>query len=156
MWKAFVEQRDLKYTNADFKISLYILIYKKYLKKTWTVMKDAIGKIRSTQSSVPKKSYLRWKLLQMYTSFPNILILIVQKLVQTLQIKSKNYLLILKAIIKNAAVFSQNIDLSINELKDEIFSLGINKSPDFDSISFTPLIVLLSFINHCYRYPNYI
>ena len=46
--------------------------------------------------------------------------------------------------------------LSINELKDVIFSLGINESPDFDSISFTPLIVLLSFINHCCMYPNYI
>ena len=46
--------------------------------------------------------------------------------------------------------------LSIKKLKYKIFSLGINKSPDFDSVSFTPLIVLLSFINHCYMYPNYI
>ena len=44
----------------------------------------------------------------------------------------------MKAILKNAIVFSQT-SLSINELKDAFFLLDINKSPGFDSISFTVL-----------------
>ena len=81
----------------------------------------------------------------MYTSLPNISILIVQNLVQTLQIKSKNHLFTLK-----------EHRLSINTLKDVIFSQDINKSLDFDSISFTILIVLLSFKNHSYMNPIYL
>ena len=53
----------------------------------------------------------------MYTSLSNILILIAQKLVQTLQIKPKNHLLTLKTIFKNAAVLSKNIDLVLMNLK---------------------------------------
>ena len=72
----------------------------------------------------------------------------------TLQIKSKNYLLTLKAI-KCSSVQPEH-RVSINELKDAIFSLDINKNPDFDGISFTVLVVLLSFINHCYMYLIYL
>ena len=42
---------------------------------------------------------------------------------------------------KKCSSVEQEHRLSINELKDVIFSLDINKRPDFDSISFTVFIV---------------
>ena len=83
---------SVKRHSKKLHVSRLILKYQNNLKKTWNVIKDAIGKNNSTQSSFPKKSHIRQKLLQMHTSLLTILILILQKLVQTLQRKLKNLL----------------------------------------------------------------
>ena len=75
----------------------------------------------------------------MCTSLPKISILILQKLVQILQIKSKNILWIYEGYIEKSNSIQPEHPLNINELKDAFPSLDINKSPDFDGISFTVL-----------------
>ena len=72
----------------------------------------------------------------MYTSLLNILILIIiAKLANKFEKSSVN----LEGYIKKCNSIQAEHSLGINEFKDAFFSLGINKSPGVDGISFTVL-----------------
>ena len=119
--------------------SKLILKYKDNVKKTWTVIKDAIGKSRCTQHTFPKKIIHESKtftdinlIAQEFNSFyanigPNL-----AKKIDNSSMRFESY-------VKKCKNKQPEKPLSINELKDAFFSLDISKSPGFDDISFTVL-----------------
>ena len=115
------------------------LILKYNVKKTWTVIKDAIGKSRCTQHTFPKKIIHESKtftdinlIVQEFNSFYANIGPSLAKKIDNSSVRFESY-------VKKCKNKQPEKPLSINELKDAFFSLDINKSPGFDDISFTVL-----------------
>ena len=129
----------IKKRSKQNHFSKLILKYKDNVKKTWTVIKDAIGTSRCTQHTFPKKIIHESKtftdtnlIAQEFHSFytnigPNL-----AKKIDNSSMRFESY-------VKKCKNKQPEKPLSINELKDAFSSLDINKSPGFDDISFTVL-----------------
>ena len=83
---------SVKKRSKKLHFSRLILKYQNNIKKTWNVIKDAIGKNNSTQSSFPNKFIHKAKTITDVHLIANHFNLNLQKLVQTLQRKLKNLL----------------------------------------------------------------
>ena len=122
--------------NQSNHFSILILKYQNNIKKTWNVIKDAIGKTKSTQSSFPKKIIHKTKTIAdvhlIAKHFNSYFTEIGPNLAYKIEKSSMNF----EGYIKKCSSIQSEHPLSVNELKDAFFSLDINKSPDFDGISF--------------------
>ena len=126
----------IKKRSKKLHFSKLISKYKDNVKKTWTVIKDVIGKSKCTQNNFPKKIIHESKTItdshiiaQKFNSFytnigPNL-----AKKIENSSISFESY-------IKKCKHKQPEQTLSVNELKVAFFSLDINKSPGFDDISF--------------------
>ena len=91
------------------------LKYQNNIKKTWNVFKDAIGKTKSMQSRFPDKIIYNTKAITdvhlIVKHFNSYFTEIGQNLANKIEKSS------MKAMLKNAIVFSQNIHLVLTNLK---------------------------------------
>ena len=130
---------SVKKRSKKLHFSRLILKYQNNIKKTWNVIKDAIGKNKSTQSRFPKKIIHKTKTITdvhlIANHFNSYFTEIGPNLANKIEKSSINF----EGYIKKCNSIQPEHPLSINELKDAFFSLGINKSPGFDGISFTVL-----------------
>ena len=112
-----------------------ILKYKDNIKKTWQVIKEALGKEKSSQS-LPKTVLVNELSVTQSTSiaenFNKFFTEIGPKLAKNIKKSSQNFAHYLR---KHLSELSEH-PLSINELKDAFFALKINKNADYDNISF--------------------
>ena len=129
---------SLKKRSKKMHYSNLILKYKDNIKKTWQVIKEALGKEKSSQS-LPKTVLVNELSVTQSTSiaenFNKFFTEIGPKLAKNIKKSSKNFAHYLH---KHLSELSEH-PLSINELKDAFFALKINKSAGYGNISFNIL-----------------
>ena len=134
----------IKKRSKKLHYSNLIVKYKDNIKKTWSVIKEAIGKERIKQQSFPKKICIGDKettdLKSMAESFNKFFTEIGPNLAKDIDSPSVTFDKYLKTCNKNQLEHS----LTVNELKEAFFSLKLNKSPGYDEISF-------NVIKKCFR-----
>ena len=113
-----------------------IIKYKNNTKKTWSVIKEAIGKEKIKQQNFPKKIRVGEKeiteLEAIAASFNKFFTEIGPNLATDIYPSLVTFEKYLKSFHKN----QKENDLTINELKESFFSLKTNKSPGYDDINF--------------------
>ena len=117
---------SIKKRSKKLYFSKLILKYKNNIKKTWQVIKEAIGKEKYTQH-LPKKI-----LESIAESFNKYFTQIGPKLAKDIGTSTKSF----NEYIKKHDTTQPEKVISVNELKDAFFSLKINKSAGYDDISF--------------------
>ena len=130
---------SVKKRSKKLHFSRIILKYQSNIKKTWDVIKDAIGKNKSTQSRFLMKIIHKTKTITgvhlIAYHFNSYFREIGPNLANKIEKSSINF----EGYIKKCNSIQPEHPLSIKELKDAFFWPGINKSPGFDGISFTVL-----------------
>ena len=113
-----------------------IIKYKNNIKKTWSVIKEAIAKEKIKQQNFPKKICVGEKeitdLKAIAANFNNFFTEIGPNLAKDIYPSLVTFETYLKRFHKN----QKENDLTINELKEAFFSLKTNKSPGYDDINF--------------------
>ena len=113
-----------------------IIKYKNNIKKTWSVIKEAIGKEKIKQQNFPKKIRVGEKeitdLKAIAANFNKFFTEIGPNLAKDIYPSLVTFETYLKRFHKN----QKENDLTINELKEAFFSLKTNKSPGYDDINF--------------------
>ena len=126
---------SLKKRSKKMHYSNLILKYKNNIKKTWQVIKEALGKEKSSQN-LPKTVLVNELSVTQSTSiaenFNKFFTEIGPKLATNIKKSSKNFA---HYLCKHLSELSEH-PLSINELKDAFFALKINESAGYDNISF--------------------
>ena len=117
---------SIKKRSKKLHFSKLILKYKNNIKKTWQVIKEAIGKEKYKQH-LPKKI-----LESIAESFNKYFTQIGPKLAKDIGTSTKSF----NEYIKKHDTTQPEKVISVNELKDAFFSLKINKSTGYDDISF--------------------
>ena len=116
--------------------SKLILKYKNNIKKTWQVIKEAIGKEKYKQQNLPKKILVDkisiTETESIAESFNKYFTQIGPKLAKDIGTSTKSF----NEYIKKHDTTQPEKVISVNELKDAFFSLKINKSAGYDDISF--------------------
>ena len=113
--------------------------YKHDAKKTWSIMKELIGKIKLKSSNLPRritvskvdifdKSKIAYEFNAFFTNIRS-------KLASKIPNASTTF----ESYINKPDSIMKTKQLSMNELKDAFFSLKSNKSPGYDDISFNVL-----------------
>ena len=102
----------------------------RHIKKTWSVIKEAIGKEKNYQQSLPKKIFVEKKEITDIKSIAENFNRYFTEIGATLT--NLNFHQYLEAY----NITQQEKDLTVNELKDAFFSLKLNKSPGYDEVSF--------------------
>ena len=133
--------------------SKLILKYKNNIKKTWQVIKEAIGKEKYKQQNLPKKILVDkisiTETESIAESFNKYFTQIGPKLAKDIGTSTKSF----NEYIKKHDTTQPEKVISVNELKDAFFSLKINKSAGYDDISFNVVKNALEFyINFCCTY----
>ena len=110
--------------------------YKHDSKKTWSIMKELIGKIKFKSSNLPRRITVnevdifdKRKIANEFNSF-------FTNIGSKLAIKIPNASTTFESYINKPDSIMKIKQLSMNELKDAFFSLKINKSLGYDDISF--------------------
>ena len=115
--------------------SKLILKYKNNIKKTWQVIKEAIGKEKYKQN-LPKKIQVDKKSIteteSIAGSFNKYFTQIGPKLAKSISASTKSF----NECLKKHDTTQLGKVISTNELNDTFFSLKINKRVDYDDISF--------------------
>ena len=113
-----------------------ILEFKNNAKKTWDVMKELIGKACNTESSLPIKLVIEKKevteIKDIAEEFNNFLTNFGPNLAKKVPNSSNSFTSFLN---RTHSIMEKN-SLTINELKEDFFSLKTNKSPGYDDINF--------------------
>ena len=126
---------SVKKRSKKLRFSRLILKYQNNIKKTWNVIKEAIGKSKSTQSSFSKRIIHKTKTVTyahlIAYHFNSYFTEIGPNLANKIEKSSINF--------EKCNSIQPEHPLSISELRDAFFLLGINKSLSFDGISFTVL-----------------
>ena len=118
--------------------SKIILKYKNNIKKTWQVIKEAIGKEKYKQQNLPKKILVEkisiTETESIAESFNKYFSQIGPKLAKDIGTPTKSFNEYIK---KHDTTRPQKVKkvISVNELKDAFFSLKINKSTGYNDIS---------------------
>ena len=117
-------------------------------KKTWSVMKEILGKCTTKSSTLPTKITVNktdiFDTKKIADEFNKFFTNIGTDLANKIPNASKRFDFYITKV--NTSMESQ--PLSINELKDAFFSLKINKSPGHDGVSFNVIKnVLVSYVN---------
>ena len=113
--------------------------YKHDAKKTWSIMKELIGKIKLKSSNLPRRITVNkvdiFDERKIANEFNAFFTNIGSKLASKIPNASKTF----ETYINKPDSIMETKQLSMNELKDAFFSLKINKSPGYDDISFNVL-----------------
>ena len=113
--------------------------YKHDVKKTWSIMKELIGKIKLKSSNLPRRITVNevdiFDKRKIANEFNAFFINIGSKLASKIPNASTTF----ESYINKLDSIMKTKQLSMNELKDAFFSLKINKSPGYDDISFNVL-----------------
>ena len=113
-----------------------ILQFKNNAKKTWSVMKELIGKARNTKSSLSIKLVIEKKevteIKDIAEEFNNFFTNVGPNLAKKVPNSSNS---ITSFLNETRSIMEKN-SLSINELKEAFFLLKTNKSPGYDDINF--------------------
>ena len=127
---------SIKKRSKKLYFSKLILKYKNNIKKTWQVIKEAIGKEKYKQQNLPKKILVEKKSIieteSIAESFNNFFSEIGPKWAKDIVTSTK----IFNEYIKKYDTAHPEKVISLNELQDSFFSLKINKSAGYDDISF--------------------
>ena len=102
-------------------------------------LKTSQEKNNSTQSSFPKKIIHKTKTITYVHLIANYFNSYFTEIFPNLANEIEKSSINIEGYIKKCNSTQAEHSLSINELKDAFFPLGINKSPGFDGISFTVL-----------------
>ena len=141
--KAEKEYRDYKKLFESLKkrskrmyYSNLILKYKNNIKKTWQIIKEALGKEKCSNQSLPKTVLVNEVSITQNSSiaenFNKYFTEIGPNLAKKIGKSNKHFA---QYLYKHVSELSEH-PLSINELKDAFFALKINKSAGYDNISF--------------------
>ena len=110
--------------------------YKHDAKKTWSIMKELIGKIKLKSSNLPRRITVNevdiFDKRKIANEFNAFFTNIGSKLARKIPNASTTF----ESYINKPDSIMKTKQLSMNELKDAFFSLKINKSPGYDDISF--------------------
>ena len=110
--------------------------YKHDSKKTWSIMKELIGKIKFKSSNLPRRITVNevdiFDKRKIANEFNSFFTNIGSKLASKIPNASTTF----ESYINKPDSIMKIKQLSMNELKDAFFSLKINKSPGYDDISF--------------------
>ena len=110
--------------------------YKHDAKKTWSIMKELIGKIKLKSSNLPRRITVNevdiFDKRKIANEFNTFFTNIGSKLASKIPNASTTF----ESYINKPDSIMKTKQLSMNELKDAVFSLKINKSPGYDDISF--------------------
>ena len=127
---------SIKKRSKKLYSSKLILKYKNIIKKTWQIIKEAIGKEKYKQQNLPKKILVDKKSIteteSIAESFNKYFTQIGPKLAKDIGTSTKSF----NEYIKKHDTTQPERVISVNELKDAFFSLKINKSTGYDDISF--------------------
>ena len=111
-------------------------LYKDNIKKTWSVIKEAIGKEKIQQQNFPKKNCIGNKeitdLKIVAEKFNRFFTEIGPNLLKDTNISSVTFDIYLKTFNAN----QPGHNLTVNELKDALIFLKLYKSPGYNEISF--------------------
>ena len=103
---------------------------------TWSVIKEAIGKQKSSQHEFPSKIFVDQKILtntkSIAENFNKFFTEVGPKLANEIVPPSASF----KTYLSTCSNIQEEKPLSINELKDAFYALKINKSPGHDQINF--------------------
>ena len=110
--------------------------YKHDAKKTWSIMKELIGKIKLKSLNLPRRITVNevgiFDKCKIANEFNAFFTNIGSKLASKIPNASTTF----ESYINKPDSIMKTKQLSMNELKDAFFSLKINKSPVYDDISF--------------------
>ena len=110
--------------------------YKHDAKKTWSIMKELMGKVKLKSSNLPRRITVNevdiFDKRKIANEFNTFFTNIGSKLASKIQNASRTF----ESYINKPDSIMKTKQLSMNELKDAFFSLKINKSPGYDDISF--------------------
>ena len=127
---------SIKKRSKKLYFSKLILKYKNNIKKTWQVIKEAIGKEKYKQQNLPKKILVDKKSIAETESIAENLnkffTQIGPNLAKYICTSTKSF----NEYIKKYATTQPEKVISVNEFKDAFFSLKVNKSAGYDDIIF--------------------
>ena len=135
-YKNLVESIKQKSKKSYF--SKKILQYKNVMKKTWSVMKEIMGKIHQhKKSKIPRKRFVDKKHITLETEivkkFNEFFAEIGSSLARKIPTPSKPF----ESFLKKPSTALPEKCLTINELKVAFLSLKMKKSTGADEISFS-------------------
>ena len=112
--------------------------YKGNIKKTWSVIKEAIGKGKNYQQSLPKKIFVEEKKITDIKSTAENFNRYFTEIGPTLAKKGWFFFRKFSSIFRSIyiTITQPEKDLTVNELKEAFFSLKLNKSPGYGEVSF--------------------
>ena len=110
--------------------------YKHDAKKTWSIMKELIGKIKLKSSNLPRRITVNEVDIFDKRKIANEFNAFFTNIGSKLASKIPNASTTFESYINKPDSIMKTKQLSMNELKDAFFSLKINKSPVYDDISF--------------------
>ena len=110
--------------------------YKHDAKKTWSIMKELIGKIKLKSSNLPRRITVNEVDIFDKRKIANEFNAFFTNIGSKLASKIPNASTTFESYINKPDSIMKTKQLSMNELKDTFFSLKINKSPVYDDISF--------------------
>ena len=121
--------------------------YKHDTEKTWSIMKELIGKIKLKSSNLPRRITVNEVDIFDKRKIANEFNAFFTNIGSKLASKIPNASTTFESYINKPDSIMKTKQLSMNELKDAFFSLKINKSPGYDDISFN--IVKICFSSLC-------
>ena len=110
--------------------------YKHDAKKTWSIMKELIGKIKLKSSNLPRRITVNEVDIFDKRKIENEFNAFFTNIGSKLASKIPNASTTFESYINKPDSIMKTKQLSMNELKDAFFSLKINESPGYDDISF--------------------
>ena len=127
---------DEIYIQKKLHFSKLILKYKNNIKKTWQIIKEAIGKEKRSQHRFPTKIVVDKESItnihSIAENFNKFFTEIGPNLANKINPSRKHF----HEYLKEFQTYQPENVISVNELKDAFFLLKINKSPGYDNISF--------------------
>ena len=117
-----------------------ILQYKNNMKKTWSVMKEIIGKMHQhNKSKLTRKLFVDKKYITLETEIAKKFNEFFTEIGPSLARKISTPIKLFESFLKKTSTTLPERCLTINELKDAFFSLKMNKSTGADEISFNEI-----------------
>ena len=113
--------------------------YKSGAKKTWSIMKELIGKIKLKSSNLPRRITVNDVDIFDERKIANEFNAFFTNIGSKLASKIPNASTTFESYINKTDSMTETKQLLINELKNAFFSLKINKNPGYDDISFNVL-----------------
>ena len=127
---------SIKRRSKKLHFSKLILKYKDNIKKTWQIIKEAIGKEKCNQHRFPTKIVVDKESItnihSIAENFHKFFLEIGPNIANKINLPRKHF----HEYLKEYQTCQPENVISVNELKDAFFSLKINKSPGYGEISF--------------------
>ena len=142
----------IKHKSKKSYYSQKIIKYKDNAKKTWSVMKELIGKTRKSEPHLPGKLLINEQeasgKVEIANKFNTFFTSIGAELAKNIPNVSRPF----ESYIKKVDTTMPTDSLTINEVKEAFSSLKINKSPGCDEIRFNIIKNCFSELNMPLKY----